>query len=207
MCALKGFTVIQLLTSNCNFYPRLPLFGSILLWRFMVFRKFIYFWRSSSVSFGRLGSEIRTGGREKSGQRQLERDFSSAAACSCYCHFESHFHNIWACDGCSPRSQTSGRWCRATTDLIETDLLPADGSSPYFTERWNKKKKDGKCFEFLCVLSLYNASIMYEVPAAVVTLPWELNKVWVCCAPYWQEKKKEEPSPFHNQVSVWHRNF
>lgn len=146
----------------------------------------------------------RDGGRGESGQRQLERDFSSAAACSCYCHFESHFHNIWACDGCSPCSQTSGRWCRATTDLIETDLLPADGSSPYFTERWNKKK-DSKYFEFLCVLSLYNASIMYAVPAAVLTLPWELNKVWVCCAPYWQEKKKKNLRPFTTrcQFDTW----
>lgn len=81
------------------------------------------------------------GWKRKSGQRQLERDFASAAACSCCCHFESHFHNIWAWDGWSPCSQTSGRWCRATTDLIRTDLLPADGSSPYFPGRWDKKKK------------------------------------------------------------------
>lgn len=95
------------------------------------------------------------GGKMKSGQWQVECDFSSAAACSCYRHFESHFHNIWACDGCSPCSQTSGRWCRATTDLIETELVPADGSSPYFTETWNKKKKGTKHFKIVCVLSLH----------------------------------------------------
>lgn len=135
-------------------------------------------------------------GERKSGQRQLERDSSSAAACSSYCHFESHFHNIWACDGCLPCSQTSGRWCRATTDLIETDLLSADGSSPYFPERWHRRNSKTQYFEFLCVLSLRNVSIMYE-DSAVLTLPWELNMVWVCCASYWQEEK----------ITIAHKHF
>lgn len=39
------------------------LIGNIFLWSCMVFRNFIYYWRSTSVSFGRLGSGIRTGGR------------------------------------------------------------------------------------------------------------------------------------------------